>query len=182
MTKSRKTPQQTNIPSTSQLPAINVKDSSSTEKDIGSPKSKTWKGLVARQFRKIQGQPGSPNSNYSSPPEGSSIGVPLIQCPPSDDNEFIPFIVTRCTSIVESKGLSVVGIYRIPGNTANITALTEQVNRGFDDQTLNDPKWDDVNVVSSLLKLFIRSLPDGLLPNDMYNSFINADKHNGSHR
>lgn len=74
------------------------------------------------------------------------------------------------------------GIYRIPGNTAAISALTEQVNRGFDEQTLNDPKWEDVNVVSSLLKLFIRSLPDGLLPNDTYNSFIEADKEIGQER
>lgn len=75
-----------------------------------------------------------------------------------------------------------VGIYRIPGNTAAISALTEQVNRGFDDQTLADEKWNDVNVVSSLLKLFIRSLPDGLLPNDMYNLFIEADKESGQVR
>lgn len=75
-----------------------------------------------------------------------------------------------------------VGIYRIPGNTAAISALTEQVNRGFDEQTLADEKWNDVNVVSSLLKLFIRSLPDGLLPNDMYNLFIEADKESGQVR
>lgn len=75
-----------------------------------------------------------------------------------------------------------VGIYRIPGNTAAISALTEQVNRGFDEQTLADEKWNDVNVVSSLLKLFIRSLPDGLLPNDMYGLFIEADKEAGQVR
>lgn len=100
----------------------------------------------------------------------------------SDENEFVPLLVSRCTQIVETKGLSIVGIYRIPGNTAAISALTEQVNRGFDDQTLNDPKWDDVNVVSSLLKLFIRSLPDALLPNDMYGHFIEVDKETGQER
>lgn len=56
------------------------------------------------------------------------------------------------------------------------------MNRGFDEQTLNDPKWDDVNVVSSLLKLFIRSLPDALLPNDMYGHFIEVDKETGLER
>lgn len=91
-------------------------------------------------------------------------------------------ILTKCTNIVESKGLHVVGIYRIPGNTAAISSLTERVNRGLDEQTLKDPKWDDVNVVSSLLKCFIRSLPEPLLPNEMYNSFINADKLCGKER
>lgn len=194
VTKSRKTPQNVNV-------FASAKESS--DREIGSPKSRTWKGLVARQFRKIQGQPSSPNSNYVVLPEGASIGVPLAQCPmvrgldneisnvffsehflsfQSDDNEYVPLLVSRCTHIVETKGLSIVGIYRIPGNTAAISALTDQVNRGFDDQTLNDPKWDDVNVVSSLLKLFIRSLPDALLPNDMYGHFIEVDKETGHER
>lgn len=46
----------------------------------------------------------------------------------------------------------------------------------MDEQTLSDPKWEDVNVVSSLLKLFIRSLPEPILPNELYGSFIEADK------
>lgn len=58
----------------------------SHDKDIGSPKSRTWKGLVARQFRRIQGAPSSPaaTSLYSDGgilPEGASIGVPLAHCP-----------------------------------------------------------------------------------------------------
>lgn len=94
----------------------------------------------------------------------------------------MPLIVTRCTDIVEEKGLDIIGIYRIPGNTANITALTEQVNRGFDDVTLSDHRWDDVNVVSSLLKAFLRHLPEPLIPDEMYPGFINADKRRGQPR
>lgn len=72
VTKSRKTPQNVNVSASSK---------ESSDREIGSPKSRTWKGLVARQFRKIQGQPSSPNSNYAVLPEGASIGVPLAQCP-----------------------------------------------------------------------------------------------------
>lgn len=89
----------------------------------------------------------------------------------------MPLMVAKCTNIVETKGLNIVGIYRIPGNTAAISNLNELINRnGMDEQTLSDPKWDDVNVVSSLLKLFIRSLPEPILPNELYGSFIDADK------
>lgn len=95
----------------------------------------------------------------------------------SEENMYVPLIVAKCTKVVETKGANIVGIYRIPGNTAAITALSESVNRnGLDEQTLNDPRWEDVNVVSSLLKLFIRSLPEPILPNELYSSFINADK------
>lgn len=82
VTKSRKTPQYATI---SFGGSGNVGGSASgkesSDKEIGSPKSRTWKGLVARQFRKIQGQPSSPNSNYVQLPDGASIGVPLAQCP-----------------------------------------------------------------------------------------------------
>lgn len=89
----------------------------------------------------------------------------------------MPLLVAKCTKIVETKGLNIVGIYRIPGNTAAISNLNELINRnGMDEQTLGDPKWEDVNVVSSLLKLFIRSLPEPILPNELYGSFIDADK------
>ncbi|XP_055683358.1 rho GTPase-activating protein 21 [Lutzomyia longipalpis] len=178
VTKSRKTPQQLNITlPTASSGSGGQKDLS--DKEGGSPKPKTWKGLVARQLRKIQGQPTAGQGSYPAFPEGASIGVPLSHCVPSEENEFVPLLVARCTSIVEQKGLDIVGIYRIPGNTAAITALTDQVNRGFDEATLTDAKWEDVNVVSSLLKSFIRNLPEPLLPNDIYANFILADKKSG---
>lgn len=146
-----------------------------------SSKSRTWKGLVARQFRRIHGQqPNSPNS--IDVPNVASIGVPITECPVSEKNKNIPLILARCAEIVESRGLNIVGIYRIPGNTAAISALTELVNKGFDEQTLNDPRWEDVNVVSSLLKLFLRRLPEALIPNNMYKLFIDADAETGQKR
>lgn len=159
---------------------------STLEKDMSS-KARTWKGLVARQFRRIQGQPSSsPNSTNNSidVPNVASIGVPLGLCPISEKNKYVPFILARCTEIVETRGLAIVGIYRIPGNTAAIASLTELVNnKGVDDQTtLNDPRWEDVNVVSSLLKLFLRRLPEALIPNDMYKQFIDADNQTGQKR
>jgi hypothetical protein len=39
-----------------------------------------------------------------------------------------------------------------------------------------DSRWNDVNVVSSLLKLFFRRLPDSLLTSELYPQFIEADK------
>uniref|UniRef100_A0A182MZI8 Rho-GAP domain-containing protein n=1 Tax=Anopheles dirus TaxID=7168 RepID=A0A182MZI8_9DIPT len=177
-------------PQQQQQQQYGTKDSS--DRESGSPKSKTWKGIVARQFRKMQGQgpPGSPGVTGGGPgaadlltlPDGASINVPLQHCPVSEENPFVPLVLTKCTGIVESKGLGVVGIYRIPGNTAAITQLTETINRGLDEAALRDPRWDDVNVVSSLLKSFIRNLPEPLLPNELYGGFIAADKLGGQRR
>uniref|UniRef100_A0A182KFP1 Rho-GAP domain-containing protein n=1 Tax=Anopheles christyi TaxID=43041 RepID=A0A182KFP1_9DIPT len=157
-----------------------TKDSS--DRESGSPKSKTWKGIVARQFRKMQGQPPGSPAAADLLPDGASINVPLQLCPVSEENPYVPLVLAKCTSVVESKGLGVVGIYRIPGNTAAITQLTDTINRGLDEVALRDPRWEDVNVVSSLLKAFVRNLPEPLLPNEMYRGFIAADKLTGQRR
>ncbi|KAL4113090.1 hypothetical protein QTP88_016778 [Uroleucon formosanum] len=152
-----------------------------------SPKStNTWKNRMAKQLKKIQqgsGSPVSPIMPTLPPPPGTAIGIPLELCPPSTRSEFVPLIVEVCTSIVEEKGLDIIGIYRVPGNTAAITSLTEAVNSGgmeTPDMALKllqrDPRWTDVNVISSLLKSFFRRLPDALLTTEMYPHFIEADK------
>ncbi|KAF6209645.1 hypothetical protein GE061_015393 [Apolygus lucorum] len=143
--------------------------------------SKTWKSStwMAKTLKKIQSGAGSPVSPTApiSNPEGATIGVPLELCPKSIVNPYVPFLVELCTRIVEDKGLDVIGIYRVPGNTAAITSLTDAVNKGFKETFLDqDPRWSDVNVISSLLKLFFRKLPDCLLTTELYPSFIKANK------
>jgi len=131
---------------------------------------KTWKGKVVKQLKKIGG--GSHGPLY---PEGGSICVPLEECPLCD-TEFIPYLVKVCCDIVTDRGLDIVGIYRVPGNNAAVTYLTEQVNKGVENFALEDQRWQDVNVVSSLLKSFFRKLPDPLFTVEMYSLFIEASK------
>ncbi|XP_070132467.1 rho GTPase-activating protein gacU isoform X4 [Drosophila bipectinata] len=173
-------------------PVMKARKSSShkhiPDKDLGSPKSKNWKDLL---FRRGGGSGGGSVSHHdlaspSSCPakQFGSIGVPLRSCPMSKQFPCVPHLVEVCTNIVETKGLSVVGIYRIPGNKAAISELSELVNtKDFQfESCATDVRWEDVNVVSSLLKLFIRSLPDALMPASYYINFIEADKKTGLER
>jgi len=131
---------------------------------------KTWKGKMVKQLKKIGG--GGHGPLY---PEGGSICVPMEECPLCD-TEFIPYLVKVCCDIVNERGLDIVGIYRVPGNNAAVTYLTEQVNKGVENFALEDQRWQDVNVVSSLLKSFFRKLPDPLFTVEMYSLFIEASK------
>ncbi|XP_011182374.2 rho GTPase-activating protein gacF isoform X4 [Zeugodacus cucurbitae] len=171
-------------------PVMKTRKSSShkniPDKDLGSPKAKNWKDLL---FRRGGGSSShnadiSPSSLASGGKTTGSIGVPLRSCPMSKNNEFVPLLVDVCTNIVETKGLGIVGIYRIPGNKAAISELSEQVNKSdFSwDRCNTDVRWEDVNVVSSLLKQYIRNLPDALLPCSFYINFIEADKKTGLER
>jgi hypothetical protein len=56
------------------------------------------------------------------------------------------------------------------------------VNKGEDHFKLEDPRWNDVNVVSSLLKSFFRKLPDPLFTLEMYSDFIDVSKIEDSSR
>lgn len=69
---------------------------------------------------------------------------------------------------MEARGLECVGVYRVPGNSAAVNALTEEFNRGIDSVNIDNEKLLDINVISSLLKSFFRKLPEPLIPAGMY--------------
>jgi len=62
--------------------------------------------------------------------------VPVLYILQSTFSEYVPLLVELCTNIVELRGLDITGIYRVPGNTAVLSSLTEGVNKGFDSISL----------------------------------------------
>ncbi|VEN48332.1 unnamed protein product [Callosobruchus maculatus] len=159
---------------TGQSPVSKSRKPSQVTEASTSPKSKTWRGRMVKQFRKFNQGGNSPSSPTA--PEGSTFGVALEDCLPSAKNMYIPRFVEVCTDIIDERGLQTVGIYRVPGNNASITALTEEINRNYEDIPLEDPRWNDLHVVSSLLKSYFRKMPDSLVTVHLYPHFIKADK------
>ncbi|XP_072299019.1 rho GTPase-activating protein 23 isoform X3 [Eucyclogobius newberryi] len=104
-----------------------------------------------------------------------AFGVRLEDCQHGVKNKFIPLIVEICCGLVEEMGLEYTGIYRVPGNNAMVSLLQDQLNKGVDINPTEE-KWQDLNVVSSLLKSFFRKLPEPLFTNDHYNDFIDANR------
>ncbi|XP_077171885.1 rho GTPase-activating protein 23 isoform X2 [Paroedura picta] len=105
-----------------------------------------------------------------------AFGVRLEDCQPAPDNKKVPLIVEACCKVVEDKGLEYMGIYRVPGNNAVVSSLQEQLNKGFAEINLQDERWQDLNVISSLLKSFFRKLPEPLFTDGKYNDFIEANR------
>ncbi|GFT15370.1 rho GTPase-activating protein 21 [Nephila pilipes] len=128
-----------------------------------------WRDRMVQGWKKVHGM----NSHI---PKGASFGVKLENAPPGVTNEHIPLIVEICVQIVETRGLDTVGIYRVPGNNASVSVLTDLVNQGIDDDLIKDTRWNDVNIVSSLLKAFFRKLPEPLLTSYLYPKFIQASE------
>uniref|UniRef100_A0A452QUP4 Rho GTPase activating protein 21 n=1 Tax=Ursus americanus TaxID=9643 RepID=A0A452QUP4_URSAM len=99
------------------------------------------------------------------PTATGTFGVRLDDCPPAHTNRYIPLIVDICCKLVEERGLEYTGIYRVPGNNAAISSMQEELNKGMADIDIQDDKWRDLNVISSLLKSFFRKLPEPLFTN-----------------
>ncbi|XP_072511269.1 rho GTPase-activating protein 9 isoform X2 [Notamacropus eugenii] len=93
----------------------------------------------------------------------------------------VPNFFRLCIDTVDKRGLDVDGIYRVSGNLAIIQKLRFLVDREravtsdgrylFPEQPgqeghldLDSAEWDDIHVVTGALKLFLRELPQPLVP------------------
>ncbi|XP_062931860.1 rho GTPase-activating protein 9 isoform X2 [Cynocephalus volans] len=100
-------------------------------------------------------------------------------CQREDDT--VPSFVRLCIAAVDKRGLDVDGIYRVSGNLAVVQKLRFLVDREravtsdgryvFPEQPgqegrldLDSAEWDDIHVVTGALKLFLRELPQPLVP------------------
>ncbi|CAN9497746.1 unnamed protein product [Ophioblennius macclurei] len=87
-----------------------------------------------------------------------------------------PMVVDMCIREIESRGLKSEGLYRISGFTESV----EEVKMGFDkdgektDISVN--AYEDINIITGALKLYLRDLPVPVISYDAYPRFIEAAK------
>ncbi|XP_064844546.1 rho GTPase-activating protein 23-like isoform X1 [Oncorhynchus masou masou] len=170
------------------------KQSPTGNKPDSSPRvSRAKPSFLLAKMENAAGAPRSPKpegKDESNPPKSpwginimkkskksgpKAFGVRLEDCQPAANNKFIPMIVEICCGLVEDMGLEYTGIYRVPGNNAVVSSLQDQLNKGSDINPAEE-KWQDLNVISSLLKSFFRKLPEPLFTDDKYNDFIDANR------
>lgn len=98
-----------------------------------SPKTKTWKVKVAKQWKKIHKGTGENESKGTSSPHvvapvaEKPFSICLKDFPGGESNPFVPRILEYGINLVETKGIEQQGLYRIPGNRATVSALFEQL-------------------------------------------------------
>ncbi|XP_076025177.1 active breakpoint cluster region-related protein isoform X5 [Genypterus blacodes] len=83
----------------------------------------------------------------------------------------VPYIVRQCIEEVEKRGIDEVGIYRISGVATDIQALKTAFDTNTKDilMMLSDM---DINAIAGTLKLYFRELPEPLLTDHLYPSFM----------
>ncbi|KAG8178715.1 hypothetical protein JTE90_024837 [Oedothorax gibbosus] len=103
-----------------------------------------------------------------------TFGTPLdslLQRSPSEHS--VPFIITRLCQYILKTGLTHEGLFRISGNARSVERLRVSFDRSGDAPLETE---GDVPSAAALLKLFLRELPDPIIPLTMHREFLNAVK------
>jgi hypothetical protein len=86
-------------------------------------------------------------------------------------NVFVPPVITKCIQEVNRRGLQVEGIYRVSGSHEQMDRLRKQ----FDASTAVDlSQVEDIHTVAGLLKLYLRLLPQQLVPYSIFQQLLQA--------
>lgn len=90
-------------------------------------------------------------------------------------NSIRPIIVEKCIEEIESRkgALESEGIYRVSGFSDAIDELKLAFDRG-DHVDFNEFKYNDIHILCSLLKLYLRQLPIPLITFDIYNKLMDV--------
>merc|ERR1719489_45705 len=81
--------------------------------------------------------------------------------------EGIPRLVHKCIEEVELRGMKVVGIYRLCGPAIVKRELRKKLEESKDEVSLAADDYPDVNVITGILKDFLRELPQPLFPPEL---------------
>ncbi|XP_033617699.1 rho GTPase-activating protein 22 isoform X1 [Fukomys damarensis] len=82
-----------------------------------------------------------------------------------------PMLVEQCVDFIRERGLAEEGLFRLPGQADLVRGLQDSFDCGekplFDSTT-------DVHTVASLLKLYLRELPEPVIPFARYEDFLSC--------
>ncbi|XP_063746318.1 rho GTPase-activating protein 24 isoform X4 [Eleginops maclovinus] len=88
-------------------------------------------------------------------------------------NKLAPMLVEQCVDFIRQWGLREEGLFRLPGQANLVKELQDAFDCG------EKPSFDcntDVHTVASLLKLYLRELPEPVVPFNKYDDFLACAK------
>lgn len=85
---------------------------------------------------------------------------------------YVPLIVHKCVDFIRAHGLVEEGLFRLPGQAKNVADLKDAFNRG--DIPELEANKAEVHSVASVLKSYLRELPEPLIPYDYFEVFLTA--------
>ncbi|NWV84767.1 SYDE2 protein, partial [Dasyornis broadbenti] len=86
----------------------------------------------------------------------------------------VPLLLQKCILEIEKRGCQVVGLYRLCGSAAVKKELREAFERDSKAVTLSESQYPDINVITGVLKDYLRELPSPLITKQLYEAVLDA--------
>ncbi|XP_037674142.1 rho GTPase-activating protein SYDE1 [Choloepus didactylus] len=86
----------------------------------------------------------------------------------------VPLIIQKCVAQIERRGLRVVGLYRLCGSAAVKKELRDAFEQDSAAVCLSEDLYPDINVITGILKDYLRELPTPLITQPLYQVVLEA--------
>ncbi|KAF8159815.1 hypothetical protein B0H34DRAFT_782440 [Crassisporium funariophilum] len=127
---------------------------------------------IAAIHHPINGSNGNGVHDKGRPTFGVDLAEQMVR-----DNVEVPSIMAKCCEAIEKYGIKNQGIYRVSGTTSKVANLRQKLDKDLEAVDLDAPEWSgDINNVASVMKMWLRELPDPLLTQTLHQGFIEAAK------
>lgn len=129
--------------------------------------------LFAKQHK------STPTSTIVTEDKQGIFGVPL--CDASKLGSIlwdlqVPDPVALCFLEISKRGLTTEGIFRLSGATSEVIALENKINMCSPDERKQiNPNEFDIHTLTSLVKKYLRELPEPVIPNAFHEQFQDID-------
>ncbi|KAM6897766.1 LOW QUALITY PROTEIN: rho GTPase-activating protein SYDE1 [Xenentodon cancila] len=80
----------------------------------------------------------------------------------------VPLLIQKTVTEIERRGLKVVGLYRLCGSAAVKKELRDWFERNSSAVSLSEDLYPDINVITGILKDYLRELPSPLITRTLY--------------
>eukprot|EP01125_Pyxidicula_operculata_P016265 TRINITY_DN5575_c0_g1_i1.p1 TRINITY_DN5575_c0_g1~~TRINITY_DN5575_c0_g1_i1.p1 ORF type:complete len:308 (-),score=50.23 TRINITY_DN5575_c0_g1_i1:453-1355(-) len=112
----------------------------------------------------------SSSKNKTSPANSKPLcfGIPLYDSFRNALDKNNPHISVTCIEYLKVHGVEKEGLFRISGSHTNLLEMKSQADQGLAIQF--EPETTNVHDVACLLKLYLREIPEGLIPSSKHES------------
>ncbi|XP_013103123.2 rho GTPase-activating protein 100F isoform X4 [Stomoxys calcitrans] len=86
----------------------------------------------------------------------------------------VPIVLRRCVEEVERRGLDIIGLYRLCGSATKKRLLREAFERNSRAVELTPEHVPDINVITGVLKDYLRELPEPLFTRCLFQMTVDA--------
>ncbi|XP_043911426.1 rho GTPase-activating protein SYDE1-like [Protopterus annectens] len=114
-------------------------------------------------------------SAYTSEQKPQVFGVKLHHLVERENSVLkVPLLIQKCVAEIEERGLKVVGLYRLCGSAAVKKQLRDAFEKDSAAVSLSEDLYLDINVITGILKDYLRELPTPLITKTLYDVVLEA--------